>query len=427
MLSKPVTVSSQVTAPNFSVSFECNFYPNRIFSVGALIAQLRKWHRQKWSGTLEVIASRQISWRIFFREGMLTWLAGGPDQTWRWRQYLFNFVPQLCSTSLSQIRVFASFYQEYLILAQLHQQGLITIPVAVKLQQTVLVERLFDLFQYLENHLSAFGCQPLPQKMQQLGFRGWPPDEVYPQAWTLWQQWEKAGLKEVFPDYFVTIARPPIIFNQAENAIQQLIDEYVDGTRTLRQISAHSEQDLLGLTQALMPLLDAGGLSLSLTPRLRKLKKLARGNENILTQEPKLDSRAEVGKTLATKLVKSGPLIAGIEDSTSFSRILNDTLTPAGFRFVSIPEPLTALATLLQTKPAVILLDLLMPQINGYQLCSHLRQVTSLKKTPIIFLTAQEGVINRVRAKMVGANGYLTKSINAEKLLETITQHLRTS
>ena len=409
---------------------------NRISSVGELIAQLRTWHRQKRSGSLEVIANPKISWswRIFLFEGKLIWLAGGPDHAWRWNRHLQNFLP-LSSISLSQPRISFSQYREYLILAQLHQQGYLTTSAVAQLRQIVLVERFFDLFQYIETNPFQY-IEIIPQvseshlllhRMPPLKLSGLSPDEVYFPAWTTWRKWVKAGLKGVFPDYFVVVACPSIIFSQAETAIQQLIDQYVDGTRTLRQISAKSEQDLLTLSQALMPLLEAGGLSLSPTPRLRKLRKLERPNENILTQEPKLKFAAEVTRTFARELlnsVNSGPLIAGVDDSNSFCWILKDILTHAGFRFVSIPDPLKAPSTLLQTKPALILLDLLMPQINGYQLCSHLRQVTALKNTPIIFLTTKDGIIDRVRAKMVGGNGYLTKPITAEKLLGVVTQHL---
>lgn len=129
------------------------------------------------------------------------------------------------------------------------------------------------------------------------------------------------------------------------------------------------------------------------------MRNLARPNQNILTQKTPLDSRAEIAKTLTTKLGNSSPLIAAIEDSNSFRQILQHILTDAGFRFVSIPDPLNAPVTLLKIKPTLILLDVMMPQINGYQLCSHLRQLTPLQKTPIIFLSAKEGIIECVRAR----------------------------
>ena len=187
------------------------------------------------------------------------------------------------------------------MLAQLHQQGSLTTTAAAQLQKTVFVERFFDLFQYLkinpfqyiETNQIVSESDWLPHRRPQLGLSGLPPNEVYFPAWTLWQKWVKSGLKRVFPDYFVVVARPGIIFSQAAvtkstlpaSVIQKLLTDYADGTRTLRQISAQSEQDLLTLTIALMPLVRAGGLSLSPIPRLRKLRKLSGGAENFNTPE----------------------------------------------------------------------------------------------------------------------------------------------
>ena len=391
---------------------------NQIESVGKLIAQLRTWHTQKWSGSLEIIATpqrnwqlllREISWRIFLFKGMLVWVAGGPDPDRRWKQMSLSFLGK--SASNSQLQISNSPYREYLVLAQLHQQGLITTTAATQWQKTILLERFFDLFQYMENNPGALTSKAKAQRMPPLGLSAVTPDEVYFPTWTKWQQWMKAGLKNVFPDQYVVIARPPIIFSQAITAIQQLIAEYVDGTCTLRQIAVKSDQDLLTLAQSLMPLVEAGGLSLSPTPCGRRLGEEGRA-ERILALKPQ---------------VSSAPLIAAIDDSPSVCRVLEEILRGAGYRTVCIQDPLTAPSTLFQTKPALILLDLLMPQINGYQLCSLLRQVSALKNTPIIFLSAKSGMLDRVRAKMVGANGYLTKPITAEKLLATIAQHLPTS
>ncbi|MGK7914256.1 MAG: response regulator [Prochloraceae cyanobacterium] len=383
---------------------------NKIFSVEALIAQLGTWHRQKRSGTLEVIASRQISWRVFFKEGMLTWLAGGPDQNRRWKQIIKNNCPELSSVSERELQILTSSYREYLILSKIHQQGELTTTAAAQVRKTVLLERFFDLFQYIETNRIGCSHHGLVHKLPQSGLSGLPPNEVYLPAWIEWQKWVKASLKGVFPDSFVLVERPPIISRMANIAIKQLITDYVDGTSTLRQIALKSERDLLSLAQGLMPLINAGGLSLSPTPHWQRLR----------------EGRAH-NKAAQKRPINSGPLIAAIDDSPSACRVLQEILSAADFRVLSIPEPLKALPTLVKIKPDLILLDLLMPQINGYQLCSHLRQVTTLKKTPIIFFTAQEGIINRVKAKMVGANGYLTKPISAEKLLGTITQHLRTS
>ena len=95
-------------------------------------------------------------------------------------------------------------------------------------------------------------------------------------------------------------------------------------------------------------------------------------------------------------------------------------VTEAGYQFMSIRDPLKALPQLIKRKPDVIFLDLVMPIVNGYEICSQIRRISALNETPIIILTSNDGMIDRLRSKMVGANGFLPKPIDQEKLLSKI-------
>ena len=61
-----------------------------------------------------------------------------------------------------------------------------------------------------------------------------------------------------------------------------------------------------------------------------------------------------------------------------------------------------------------------MPIINGYEICSQIRRVSQLKNTPVIILTSNDGMVDRVRSKLVGASGFLGKPVNEEKVIEKI-------
>jgi twitching motility two-component system response regulator PilG len=78
---------------------------------------------------------------------------------------------------------------------------------------------------------------------------------------------------------------------------------------------------------------------------------------------------------------------------------------------------MTALA---RQKPNLILMDINMPEINGYELCQMLRQSDALKEIPIVMLTGRDGLIDRMRAHMVGATEYITKPIQPQELLDVI-------
>jgi twitching motility two-component system response regulator PilG len=82
------------------------------------------------------------------------------------------------------------------------------------------------------------------------------------------------------------------------------------------------------------------------------------------------------------------------------------------------------LSALARKKPALILMDITMP-VSGYELSRLLRQSESLAEVPIIMLTGRDGVVDRVRARMVGASEYITKPFNPDQLIQKVQQYSR--
>ncbi|MFM7577394.1 MAG: response regulator, partial [Microcystaceae cyanobacterium] len=68
---------------------------------------------------------------------------------------------------------------------------------------------------------------------------------------------------------------------------------------------------------------------------------------------------------------------------------------------------------------------LVMPNANGYEICTQLRKLSLFKNTPIVILTGNDGIVDRVRAKMVGATDFLGKPVNSETVLQTIRKYLK--
>ena len=110
-------------------------------------------------------------------------------------------------------------------------------------------------------------------------------------------------------------------------------------------------------------------------------------------------------------------LIVCIDDSKTVQRQMKMTLEAGGYKVIGILDPTTALKKLSQHQPAVIFMDINMPELNGYDLCSLLRKSQKFKEIPIVMLTGRDGMIDRVRAKIVGATDYLTKPCDPNKLI----------
>ncbi|APB33374.1 two-component response regulator [Gloeomargarita lithophora Alchichica-D10] len=114
------------------------------------------------------------------------------------------------------------------------------------------------------------------------------------------------------------------------------------------------------------------------------------------------------------------PVVACIDDSKAVQRQVQMTLELEGYDILGITEPARALTTLVRRRPEVILMDINMPDIDGYELCRMLRQSRQLKDVPILMLTGRDGLIDRLRAQLVGANSYLTKPFAPEQLTQAV-------
>jgi twitching motility two-component system response regulator PilG len=89
-----------------------------------------------------------------------------------------------------------------------------------------------------------------------------------------------------------------------------------------------------------------------------------------------------------------------------------------------VNEPVKAVMSIIRHKPDLILLDLNMAGIDGYELCRIIRNNSLFKTVPIIFVTGNKGIVDKVKAKIVGASGYLTKPFTRTELMKMIFMHL---
>ncbi|BAY24279.1 response regulator receiver protein PatA [Calothrix sp. NIES-2100] len=113
-----------------------------------------------------------------------------------------------------------------------------------------------------------------------------------------------------------------------------------------------------------------------------------------------------------------------IDDSPSVLNAIKNFLDEQMFSVIGVTDSLKALMEILRSKPDLILLDITMPNLDGYELCSLLRKHSQFKNTPIIMVTGKTGLIDRAKAKIVKASGYLTKPFSQGDLLKIIFKHM---
>ncbi|MDZ8080217.1 MAG: response regulator [Nostoc sp. DcaGUA01] len=144
-------------------------------------------------------------------------------------------------------------------------------------------------------------------------------------------------------------------------------------------------------------------------------------------QEPTISNNinsASERVTAATVTAQKIHKIVSVDDSPTILKEISHFLENENFSVVTINDPLKAVLSIIRHKPDLILLDLNMAGIDGYELCRIIRNNSIFKQTPIIFVTGNKGIVDKVKARLVGASGYLTKPFTRADLLKIVFMHL---
>ncbi len=113
-----------------------------------------------------------------------------------------------------------------------------------------------------------------------------------------------------------------------------------------------------------------------------------------------------------------------VDDTPANLSVLVDTLSEAGYKLMVAEDGEDALAQTTHTKPDLILLDVMMPGLDGFETCGRLKAETATRDIPVIFMTALNETAEKVRAFNAGAVDYITKPIQHEEALARISTHL---
>jgi two-component system phosphate regulon response regulator PhoB len=122
---------------------------------------------------------------------------------------------------------------------------------------------------------------------------------------------------------------------------------------------------------------------------------------------------------------RQGELIYVVEDDPDVSQLIEHNLRTAGYEvstFFSGPPVVSQAA---RAQPALFILDIMLPGMNGYDLCRQIRQHERLGKTPIIFLSARSQEPDRLQAFDAGGDGYITKPFSPRELIARVRNVLR--
>jgi two-component system, chemotaxis family, response regulator PixG len=239
----------------------------------------------------------------------------------------------------------------------------------------------------------------------------------------MWQEWHTQKLGNISPNKTPVIRHPVQLYRQTTPIIYQNLVQVITGKRTLREIAIEIDEDLLLLTRSLTRYIQTGIIELIDLPDLKSPQLGSKSLPIDRTGEKK----RRVGSPSMPPKPAPAKLVICIDDSQQVCELMRSIVTDAGYRFISIQDPSQALPRLLENKPDLIFLDLMMPKINGYEICGQIRRISAFSQIPIVILTGKDGLLDRVRSKVVGASEFTTKPITRHAIVTSLNKYIPTS
>ena len=128
------------------------------------------------------------------------------------------------------------------------------------------------------------------------------------------------------------------------------------------------------------------------------------------------------GAACSTQMPKR---IAIVEDESELASLIEYNLGRHGYDTQVLGGSQGTLRALEQSKPDLILLDVMLPDVDGFELCRQIRQSQVLGRTPVLFLTARSDEVDRVLGLEIGGDDYMTKPFSPRELIARVKAHLR--
>lgn len=369
-----------------------------------LLDEFKTCTRSHYNGKLEIETCTGHKFSFYYRLGRIVWASGGAHPLRRFRRNITQYCPQI---NLDTIQLQAGNqdieYWDYQVLEGLYNKQKIKREQVTQIIYSTIGELLFDLTQQTSCNISA--CQRNKQVILEAPLSLSSTSISLEHIFQSWNSWSKAGLASFSPNLAPVLRQPEQLQHIVNPAVYEKFVKLMKGHYTLRDLAAKAKQDVLAISRSLLPYILRGFVELVKVEDFRLFTKETK-NISIQTQSSKT------------------PLIACIDNSPRVCWLLEQIITHHGMKFVGIHNPAKIIPTLTERKPDLILLDLNMPVLDGYEVCAQIQRISSLAKTPVVILTDNDSLFNRIRASLAGANDFITKPVVADKVMDMVHKYL---
>lgn len=128
-----------------------------------------------------------------------------------------------------------------------------------------------------------------------------------------------------------------------------------------------------------------------------------------------------------SKNIGNGRKVLVADDSMDIRRMLQFHLEDSGWEFIEAANGAEAIESLLVEQPDLLILDVMMPEINGWEVIKYVREKDMIAGTPVVMLTGIGQSLNAMTSPMIGADAYLDKPVDLDVLDEKIEEALAAS
>jgi twitching motility two-component system response regulator PilG len=350
------------------------------------------------------------SWLVFFLSGRIVYASDTSISLSRLFDYLHRYAIETPLNPLTLSSVAAVSAPEYGHLWTLLENHTLNPAQGRSIIQCMVHETLFDL---LSLHQGAFIFESSPPLSPQLTTLEVAP--LLAKTMKQVQEWKQLHPHIQSPEQRPVISdRETLRETLSRNAFNRF-SRYVDGETSIRQIARFLHKDILTVARAIYSSVQTGVIQIIDAP--------AKESE-ARKDETENNSRAILSKEFGLWQETRTPKVVCIDDGVTIRETVEHILSQNGYEIRTIANPLEALSLVFQLKPDLILCDIAMPELDGYEICAMLRKSTAFRQIPIVMLTGKDGFIDRVKARMVGATDYLTKPFGESELLMLVEKYI---
>jgi twitching motility two-component system response regulator PilG len=366
------------------------------------------------TGELHVETPTGQAWLVFFTLGKITWTVNLKQSGYKRLLDCLEFLQLypsldgLLGHDIANLTV-----PEYACLWALVQRQWLNCQQAQRIVHHLVRETLFDLLSLTQAEFSLVIAPPLSPPLSALR-----PSTLFAEVGSQLLKWQQLYPHICDPDQILAITQPATLQAQLPPELFERLTNWANQGVSLRRLGRLLGKEVSTMAKALLPYIQQGLIALHYPSNYRHT------SHHPLTQSP-LSSTGSDRQRNESWGSEPVPNIFCIDDNLTVCQAVTGTLEEQGYRVTTHTDPLQALSLVFTLKPDLILCDIIMPGLDGYELCTMLRQTSHFRHTPIVMLTGQETFLDRVLCRKAGATDYLSKPFQAAELQTLVQQILR--